>query len=86
LTVPIEEEMEDGRITMTLESILKTFYFEEINENKYHKFGKAGRKEYTFTCKHCSSQSEPMHFDLDIKYRLASHLVKNCNPSSASEQ
>jgi hypothetical protein len=35
---------------------------------------------------HCSSQSEPMHFDLDIKYRLASHLVKNCNPSSTSEQ
>jgi hypothetical protein len=38
--------------------------------------------EYTT---HCSSQSEPMHFDLDIKYRLASHLVKNC-PSSTSEQ
>jgi hypothetical protein len=44
------------------ESILKNFYIEPINENKYHKFGKAGRQDYLLTCKKCGSQSEPMYF------------------------
>lgn len=33
------------------ESILKNFYIEPINENKYPKFGKAGRQDYLFTYK-----------------------------------
>jgi hypothetical protein len=73
----------------SLENILNNFYFEEVDKpgSKYPKFGKAGRKDYIFTCKRCGSQSEPVKFDLDIKYRLGSHLVKNCNPvSSVSEQ
>lgn len=33
------------------ESILKNFYIEPINENKYPKFGKAGRQDNLFTYK-----------------------------------
>jgi hypothetical protein len=69
---------------MTLEEILKNFYFEKVNENKYPKFDKAGRQDFIFLCKHCNSQSEPMKFEPDIKYRLASHLVNHCNPSSSA--
>ena len=68
----------------SFEYILKNFYFEPLNENKFPKFGKAGKQEYLFVCKRCKSQSEPMKFDLDVKYMLASHLVKNCKPSNAS--
>jgi len=71
----------------SLETILKNFYFEPVNENKFPKFGKPRRQDYLFTCKRCGSTSEPMKFENDIKYRLASHLVKHCRPSStASEQ
>lgn len=67
-----------------LENIIKNFWFEQVEKpgNKYPKFGKAGRKKYLFTCKRCRSQSEPMLFHQDIKYRLYSHLVNNCHPSS----
>ncbi len=71
----------------SFEYILKNFYFEPVNENKYPKFGKPGRQDYLFTCKRCGSHSEPMKFDLDIKYRLGAHLSKYCNPSqNTSEQ
>jgi hypothetical protein len=70
----------------SLESILKNFYFEPMNENRYPKFGKAGRQDYQFICKRCNSISEPMKFEPDIKYRLASHLVNHCHPSYSSEQ
>jgi hypothetical protein len=53
----------------SFEDILNNFYFEPLNENKFSKFGKAGRQDYLFTCKHCSSTSEPMKFEQDIKYR-----------------
>ena len=49
------------------EYILKNFYFEPVNEDKYPKFGKGGRQDYLFTCRRCGSQSEPMKFDLDVK-------------------
>ena len=43
--------------------ILKNFYFEPVNENKYPKFGKSGsRQNYLFTCKISGSTSEPMNF------------------------
>ena len=73
-----------------LESILKNFEQVEKAGSKYPKFGKAGKTDYIFTCKRCGNQTEPIHFDLDIKYRLVSHLVKNCSnkpvSSSSSEQ
>jgi hypothetical protein len=68
----------------SLEDILKNFYFQQLNENKFPKFGKAGRQDYLFTCKHCSSTSEPMKFEHDIKYRLASHLTRFCKPSTTT--
>jgi hypothetical protein len=67
----------------SLEDILENFYFEPLNENKYPKFGKADRQDYLFTCKHCKNTSEPMKFESDIKYRLASHLTRYCHPSSS---
>ena len=70
----------------SLESILNNFYFQPMNENKYPKFGKPGRADYTFTCRRCGNTSEAMKFEPDIKYRLASHLVRYCRPSSSSEQ
>lgn len=71
-----------------LESILKNFYFEQVEKagSKYPKFGKAGKKDYIFTCKRCGSQTEPIHFDLDIKYRLVSHLTRYCNPSTDTSE
>ena len=70
----------------SLESIVKNFYFEEINKpgSRCPKFGKAGRKDFLFTCKRCGSQSEPMHFNHYLKYRLGLHLVSNCHPSTTS--
>ncbi len=71
----------------SFEYILSNFYFEPVNENKYPKFGKPGRQDYQFTCKRCGSHSEPMKFDLDVKYRLAGHLSSYCKPvSNTSEQ
>ena len=71
----------------TFEDIIKNFYFEPLNGgNKYPKFGKSGRIDYLFTCKRCGSQSEPIHFDLDIKYRLVSHLTRYCNPSTDTSE
>jgi hypothetical protein len=68
----------------SIETILSNFYFEEIEKPgfKYPKFGKAGRKDYLFTCKRCGSQSEPMKFDHDLRYRLGVHLASNCHPLS----
>ena len=54
--------------------------------SKYPKFGKAGKTDYIFTCKRCGSQTEPIHFDLDIKYRLVSHLTRYCNPSTDTSE
>jgi hypothetical protein len=68
----------------SLEDILKNFYFEPLNENKYPKFGKPGRQDFIFTCKHCSSTSEPMKFEQDIKYRLVGHLTRFCKPSTTT--
>ena len=67
-----------------LESILKNFYFEQVEKagSKYPKFGKAGKKDYIFTCKRCGSQSEPMNFHQDLKYRLGSHLARYCHSYS----
>lgn len=72
----------------SLENILRNFYFEELEKpgNKYPKFGKAGRKDFLFTCKRCGSTSEPMKLSHDITYSLASHLTRYCNPSSSPEQ
>jgi hypothetical protein len=66
-------------------NIIKNFSFEELEGagSRYPKFGKAGRKDFLFTCKRCGSQSDHMKFNHDIKYRLASHLVSNCHPSKA---
>ena len=68
----------------TFEKILKNFYFEPLNGgNKFPKFGKSGsRQEYLFTCKRCGSQSEPMNFHQDLKYRLGSHLARYCHSYS----
>ena len=73
---------------MTLENILKNFTFKELEKpgNKYPKFGKAGRKDYIFTCRKCGSTSEPMKLSHDIKFNLAAHSVKYCKPSSAPSE
>jgi hypothetical protein len=69
----------------SLEDILKNFYFQHVDGgNKFPKFGKPGRTDYIFTCKRCGSQSEPMKFEQDIKYRLVSHLTRYFNPSTTS--
>jgi hypothetical protein len=71
----------------SLETILRNFYFEPVNENKFPNHGKVGRQDYQFICKRCNSISEPMKFEPDIRYRLVSHLVNHCRPSHAlSEQ
>lgn len=70
----------------SLENILSNFYFQPVNENKFPKFGKAGRQDYQFTCKRCGYHSDLMHFDHNIKYRLASHLTRYCRPSSTSSE
>lgn len=71
----------------SLENILSNFYFEQVDKpgNKYPKFGKAGRQDYIFTCKLCGSQSEPMYFHPDMRYRLAMHLSRYCKPVSSSD-
>jgi len=69
----------------SFEYILKNFYFEPVNGgNKYLKFGKPGRTDYLFTCKICGSQSVPMNFNNDVKYRLAGHLTRYCHPSASN--
>jgi len=61
-----------------IETILSNFHFEEVEKpgSRYPKFGKAGKKDYLFTCKRCGISSEPMKFDHDIRYRVGSHLAK----------
>ncbi len=68
----------------SFEYILKNFYFEPVNQNKYPKFGKPGKQDYLFTCKRCGNTSEPMKFEPDVKYRLAGHLSSYCHPVSAN--
>lgn len=63
----------------SFEYILKNFYFEPVNKNKYPKFGKSGRQDYLFTCERRGSQSEPMNFHQDMEYRLGSHLSRYCH-------
>ena len=73
----------------SLESILKNFTFEELEKpgSRYPKFGKAGRKDFLFTCKRCGSTSAPLKFTHDITYSLAAHLMmSNCKPSSAPSE
>jgi len=76
-------------MTSSLENIISNFHFEQVEKpgSRYPKFGKAGKKDFLFTCKRCGSQSEPMKFDHDLRYRLGVHLASNnCHPSTGSEQ
>jgi hypothetical protein len=49
-----------------LKNILSNFYIKSVDENKFPKFGKAGKQHCQFICKKCGYYSEPMHFDHNI--------------------
>lgn len=71
----------------SLEEILSNFSFAELEKpgSRYPKFGKAGRKDFIFTCKRCGSQRESMKFTHNIPHKWASHLARYCRPSSTSQ-